>query len=78
MSFCVKTHDVELLAGDGVEANNTLPGTVRGQAYLGSHRDYVVDVGQEILITAPAELSVRNGSKVRVRFKADRCRGLAN
>ena len=56
MSFCVKTHDVELLAGDGIDAPNTLPGTVRGQAYLGSHRDYIVDVGQDVLIAAPAEL----------------------
>jgi iron(III) transport system ATP-binding protein len=78
MSFCVKTHDMELLADDGIEATNTLPGTVRGQAYLGSHRDYIVDVGQDVLIAAPADLAVPNGSKVRVRFKAERCRGLAN
>jgi iron(III) transport system ATP-binding protein len=77
MSFCVKTHDVELL-GDGIDADNTLPGTVRGQAYLGSHRDYIVDVGQDVLIAAPADLSVPDGAKVRVRFKAERCRGLAN
>jgi iron(III) transport system ATP-binding protein len=78
MSFCVKTHDVELLVDDGIAAHNTLPGTVRGQAYLGSHRDYIVDVGQDVLIAAPADLSVPNGSKVRVRFKPERCRGLAN
>ena len=77
MSFCVKTHDVELLADVGIDADNSLPGTVRGQAYLGSHRDYIVDVGQDVLIAAPAELSVPDGSKVRVRFKAERCRGLA-
>jgi iron(III) transport system ATP-binding protein len=78
MSFCVKTHDVELLADDRIDAGNTLPGTVRGQAYLGSHRDYVVDVGQDVLIAAPAGFSIPGGSKVRVRFKADRCRGLAH
>jgi iron(III) transport system ATP-binding protein len=77
MSFCVKTHDLELLADDASNATNTLPGTVRGQAYLGAHRDYIVDVGQEILIAAPADLVVANGSSVRVRFKAERCRGLA-
>ena len=77
MSVCVKTHDVELLADVGIDADNSLPGTVRGQAYLGSHRDYIVDVGQDVLIAAPAELSVPDGSKVRVRFKAERCRGLA-
>jgi iron(III) transport system ATP-binding protein len=78
MSFCVKTHDVELLAGDGTDADNTLPGTVRSQAYLGSHRDYIVDVGQQVLIAAPAALSVPDGSRVRVKFRADRCRGLAH
>ena len=78
MSFCVKTHDVQLLADDSIAAHNTLPGTVRGQAYLGSHRDYIVDVGQDVLIAAPADLSVPNGSKVRVRFSAERCRGLAS
>ena len=61
MSFCVKTHDVELLTDDGIDADNTLPGVVRSQAYLGSHRDYIVDVGQDVLIAAPAELSVPDG-----------------
>ena len=44
--------------------DNTLPGVVRSQAYLGSHRDYIVDVGQDVLIAAPADLAVPNGSKV--------------
>ena len=78
MSFCVKTHDVELLAGRGIDAPNTLPGTVRGQAYLGSHRDYIVDVGQDVLIAAPADSRFPTGRKCSVRFKAERCRGLAN
>ena len=77
MSFCVKTHDLELLPEAGNGAGNTLPGTVRGQAYLGSHRDYMVDVGQELLIAAPAALNIPVGSKVAVRFSAGRCRALA-
>ena len=78
MSFCVKTHDIELLPGEGPSERNTLPGIVRSQAYLGSHRDYIVDVGQEILIAAPAGLSITDGAKVRVRFNPERCRGLAH
>ena len=78
MSFCVKTHDLELLtekpAGTG---NNVLPGVVRSQAYLGAHRDYVVDVGQELLITAPANTVVGPGAQVHVRFDPGRCRALA-
>ena len=76
MAFCVKTHDLELVPGERVEGNNTLPGIVRSQAYLGSHRDYVVDVGQDVLIAAPAGLDLPAGSKVAVRFPAERCRGL--
>lgn len=78
MSFCVKTHDLQLLPGEDSRADNTLPGIVRSQAYLGSHRDYIVDVGQELMITAPAELNVPTGSKVTVKFDAERCRGLAH
>jgi iron(III) transport system ATP-binding protein len=78
MSFCVKMHDLELLAGEGTDVDNTLPGIVRSKAYLGSHRDYVVDVGQPLVIAAPAGLSVPVGSKVRVRFRAEQCRGLVN
>jgi iron(III) transport system ATP-binding protein len=76
MSFCVKTHDLELSAEGPAGGGNTLPGVVRSQAYLGSHRDYIVDVGQDLLVAAPAALNVPVGSKVHVRFNADRCRGL--
>ena len=77
MSFCVKTHDLELLPdGRSDAADNTLPGVVRGHAFLGSHRDYVVDVGQRLLVAAPPELEVPVGSSVRIRFRAERCRGL--
>jgi iron(III) transport system ATP-binding protein len=76
MSFCVKTHDLELLSAPPATGNNLLPGVVRSQAYLGSHRDYIVDVGQEVLVAAPAAFDVPAGTKVHVRFAAERCRGL--
>ena len=76
MSFCVKTHDVELSAAPPADGDNTLPGVVRSQAYLGSHRDYIVDVGQDLLVAAPPHFNVPAGSKVQVRFAAERCRGL--
>jgi iron(III) transport system ATP-binding protein len=86
MSFCVKTHDVEIVHGDD-HAANVVPGVVHSQAYLGSHRDYIVGLRpamtdaapvQEVLIAAPATLDVPTGSPVKVRFKAERCRGLAS
>jgi len=76
MSVCVKTHDVELLTDAHADGDNVLPGVVRSHAYLGGHRDYVVDVGQELLITAPASQLVPPGSPVNVRFRAERCRAL--
>jgi len=82
MAFCVKTHDVDIdvapaQAGANGSGNNVLPGVVRSQAYLGSHRDYVVDVGQELLVSAPAALQLANGDEVHVRFRAEKCRALA-
>jgi iron(III) transport system ATP-binding protein len=76
MSVCVKTHDLELVADARTDGNNMLPGIVRSQAYLGSHRDYIVDVGQEVLIAAPASINIQPGSKVKVCFRAERCRGI--
>ena len=76
MSVCVKTHDVDLVADARTDGNNMLPGIVRSQAYLGSHRDYIVDVGQEVLIAAPASINIQPGSKVKVCFRAERCRGI--
>ena len=76
MGLCVKTHDVELLHNPPAIPDNTVPGVVRSQSYLGSHRDYIVDVGQEILIAAPVHLRVPTGTDVSVRFDPQRCRGL--
>ena len=77
MAFCVKTHDLELLTDEPAAGNNVVPGVVRSQAYLGGHRDYVVDVGQDLLITAPATLAVAPGTGVHVRFRPERLRALA-
>jgi iron(III) transport system ATP-binding protein len=77
MSVCVKTHDIELLTEPPDTVENVLPGVVRTHAYLGGHRDYVVDVGQDVLITAPAALVIPPGSAVNLRFRAERCRALA-
>jgi len=76
MSVCVKTHDVDLVADERTDGTNVLPGVVRSQAYLGSHRDYIVDVGQELLIAAPASVNIPPGSRVKIHFRAERCRGI--
>jgi iron(III) transport system ATP-binding protein len=78
MGVCVKTHDIEIIPeGRETGANNVLAGVVRSTAYLGSHRDYVIDVGQELLVAAPAALDIAAGTNVKVRLRPERCRGLA-
>ncbi len=77
MALSIKTHDLEMLADERAEGDNLVPGVVRSHAYLGSHRDYVVDIGQDLLIAAPADLEMAAGTKVKVRFRADKCRALA-
>ncbi|MFZ2652399.1 MAG: ABC transporter ATP-binding protein [Burkholderiaceae bacterium] len=77
MDICVKMHDVEIVPDRAAGGNNSLPGVVQSHAYLGSHRDYVVDVGQELLISAPATLELAAGSRVHVRFRPQSCRALA-
>ena len=76
MSFCVKTHDIELLPQGQATGANVLTGVVRSQAYLGSTRDYIVDIGQEVLVAAPPGFDVPPGSTVGLRMRADRLRGL--
>jgi len=77
VGVCVKTHDLELVPGGGNGVANAVPGRVMSHAYLGSHRDYVIDVGQELLVSAPASVQLDNGAPVQVRFRAERCRALA-
>ncbi|MDQ6619166.1 MAG: ABC transporter ATP-binding protein [Pseudomonadota bacterium] len=76
MRLCVKMHDLEILPEGRSAERNVVPGVVRKHAYLGSHRDYIVDIGQEVMITAPADLELAPGSAVAVRFPGKRCRGL--
>jgi iron(III) transport system ATP-binding protein len=76
MSFVVKTHDIELVPAADAGGGNVLSGVVRSQAYLGSTRDYIVDIGQEVLVSASPAFDVPPGSKVGVRMRADRLRGL--
>jgi iron(III) transport system ATP-binding protein len=77
LGVCVKMHDIEIVPGAAVDAGNALPGKVVSHAYLGSHRDYVVDVGQEVLVSAPASLQLETGAPVHVRLHAGKCRALA-
>ena len=77
MSLSVRTHDLELLPSPTTDGPNAVPGRVLNHAYMGSHRDYVVDVGfSKVRVTAPASLNVAVGEEVSVHFPPQHCRGL--
>jgi hypothetical protein len=58
--------------------DNTVPGVVRSHAYLGSHRDYVIDIGQDCLDRAPRGARRRAGIEGAGAVPRGRCRALAS
>ena len=63
----------------GAEAKRQVRRTVARQIYLGSHRDYLVDIGGGATVHAvsPSELSLAPGESVWLHFPPERCRALA-
>jgi iron(III) transport system ATP-binding protein len=75
----IRQHQVELLAKEPADKANVIPAKVVRQVFLGSSRDYMVEVGdgtQLRLITAASE-SVAPGAGVWLRLPPENCRALA-
>jgi iron(III) transport system ATP-binding protein len=81
----VRLHEVGLSAdatGAGPASGrqpNEAAGRVVRQSYLGSYRDYLVELadGQQVRVTAPLEINVPVGGQVRLHFPPEHCRALA-
>src|SRR3954469_9502364 len=80
----VRLHDIGLTeagdaAGDERQPNEAYGRVVR-QAYLGAHRDYLVDLadGQQVRVVAPLQANVPVGAVVRLHFPPEHCRALAH
>jgi iron(III) transport system ATP-binding protein len=77
----VRLHDIVLTEGDGPDGEpNEASGQIVRQAYLGAHRDYLVNLrgGQQARIIAPMTNNIAVGSTVRLHFPPERCRALAS
>ena len=80
----VRLHDIALAeaadAPEGDRQPNEALGRVVRQAYLGAHRDYLIDLsdGQQVRVIAPLQVNVPIGGKVRLHFPPERCRALAS
>jgi iron(III) transport system ATP-binding protein len=77
----VRHHDVRLTSqapSDG--QSNWIAGTVARQVYLGSHRDYLVQLpdGDTVRTVAPVDVAIQSGEAVWLHFPPEHCRALAH
>ncbi|MGQ0675562.1 MAG: ABC transporter ATP-binding protein [Rhodospirillales bacterium] len=79
-SVSIRHHDIRLLRVRPAETENVLKATVARQVFLGSVRDYLVDVadGTQLRVVTPAELSFAPGSAVWLHLPPECCRALSN
>jgi iron(III) transport system ATP-binding protein len=75
----VRHHDVELHAAQPMAETNIVAGTVARQIYLGSHRDYLVEIagGEKIRAVAPVRVDIPAGREVWLHLAPEHCRALA-
>ncbi|WGF89125.1 ABC transporter ATP-binding protein [Marinivivus vitaminiproducens] len=77
----VRHHDIRIAeSGPPNGAANWANGTIRRQIYLGSHRDYLVELpgGQTVRAVAPTQLAIPVGQRVWLHFPPEACRALAH
>ena len=76
----VRPHNVELLAGPAPASGvNLLGGTITRHVFLGSTRDYVVQLadGTELRVTTAPSQNIPSGSSVHVHVAPEHCLALA-
>ena len=77
----VRHHDIRLNAEAPASGEtNWASGTVLRQVYLGSHRDYLVGLGngEEVRMVADAGTAIPQGHPVWLHFPPEHCRALAH
>jgi iron(III) transport system ATP-binding protein len=75
----IRLHEVELRAAEAASGENTAPGRVLRQVYLGATRDYLVELagGTSIRAVTPRDFDHPAGSAVSVHLPPRFCRALA-
>jgi iron(III) transport system ATP-binding protein len=74
----VRQQNIQLHAKEPAGKDNTIAATVVRQVYLGSNRDYMVEIadGTQVRVVTPASESVAPGASVWLHLPPDRCRAL--
>jgi iron(III) transport system ATP-binding protein len=75
----IRQHQIELLGAEPAVKDNVVPAKVIRQVFLGSSRDYMVEVadGTQLRIVTGASENAETGATVWLRLPPDRCRALA-
>ncbi|MET1028512.1 MAG: ABC transporter ATP-binding protein [Dongiaceae bacterium] len=76
----VRHHDIHLAAEKPASNGaNWASGTVISQVYLGSHRDYRINIpgGETVRAVAPVNVAIPAGQQVWLHFPPEHCRALA-
>jgi iron(III) transport system ATP-binding protein len=75
----IRQHQIELLAKEPTDRANVIPAKVVRQVFLGSSRDYMVEVGDgtQLRLITTARESAAPGADVWLRLPPENCRALA-
>jgi iron(III) transport system ATP-binding protein len=75
----VRHHAIAIHAKPAGETLNWAQGTVLRQVYLGSHRDYLVELpsGEQVRSVTTPDLAIPRGQPVWLHFPQEQCRALA-
>jgi iron(III) transport system ATP-binding protein len=79
-AISIRHHDIRLLDAPPASPDNVVPARVTRQVFLGSVRDYLVEIadGTQMRVVTPADHSIAPGSAVWLHLPPDRCRALAS
>jgi iron(III) transport system ATP-binding protein len=75
----VRQHDIRISTSEPDGETNKAMGLVARQIYLGSHRDYLVEMasGETVRAVAPVAVDIPTGADVWLYFDPENCRALA-
>lgn len=76
----IRQHQISLMAKEPAVKDNVVAAKVTRQVFLGSSRDYMVEVadGTQLRVVTSADVNVAPGSTVWLHLPPERCRALAS
>lgn len=79
-AISIRQHQIRLLPKEPADKNNVVPAKVVRQVFLGSSRDYMVEVagGTQLRVVTSAGEDVPQGSDVWLHMPPEYCRGLVD